>query len=144
MTKQYRGWRTVFALVAGLTAAGGLTPSSAHAQGYGQREPQREEHRRFDDHDRQVAREWYDGHHGAVPVGLRDRDHFAADVELRFNTGFVIDHDLRAQVHPIPSDLAHRLTPPPHGFRYVLIGGHLCLIDGRYEVQDVIHLGHGR
>jgi hypothetical protein len=143
MTRRHQHWRLAFTLVAGLTAAGGLTPSPAHAQGYGQREPQRDEHRRFDDHDRQVAKEWYDGHRSAAPLGLRDRDHFSADLELRFNTGFVIDHDLRGQVHAIPSDLAHRLTPPPHGFRYVFIGGHLCLIDGHYEVHDVIHFGHG-
>jgi len=100
------------------------------------------EHRNFDDHDRQVAKTWYDGHRTNEPIGLRDRDRLAVDIEPRFTVGFSLDRNLRGQIHDVPLDLRRQLGPAPRGDRYVLIDGHLVLINSRYEIVDVIHLGH--
>jgi Ni/Co efflux regulator RcnB len=110
-------------------------------------EPRRDvaaDHDHFDDHDRDVARSWYTNHHNALPLGLRERDRLSHDMELRLDAGFVLDRTWRARIHPVPLDLIRLLPPPPRGDRYVIVGGHICLINSRYEVRDVIHLGHDR
>jgi Ni/Co efflux regulator RcnB len=103
------------------------------------RNDQRQEHSRFDDHDRQVTRDWYNEHRDRRPRGLRDRDRLAPEYESRLREGDVLDRDMRRRIYPIPVDYYRRLPPPPYGYRYVFIGGHVCLIDSGYRVHDVIH-----
>jgi hypothetical protein len=102
------------------------------------------EHSRFDDHDRQVTRTWYDSHQRALPVGFRATDRFSPEVELRFQEGYVIDRPMRGEVHSVPSALLRLLAPAPRTYRYVVIEGHVALIDRDYRVHDVIHVGHDR
>jgi hypothetical protein len=52
----------------------------------------------------------------------------------------VLDKGLRRKVHPAPPDLSRRLPPPPSDHRYVVIGGHVGLIDNKFQVKSVIHL----
>ncbi len=104
----------------------------------------RDERPRFNDHDRKVVLDWYGGHSRNLPVGLRERDLLPRDLELRFEVGLVLDQPFRDRIHTVPSDLVRVLPVVPRGYRYVFIGGHLCLIDQRYEVVDIIHLGHER
>jgi hypothetical protein len=97
------------------------------------------DHRRFDDHDRQAAHGWYTEHHDRLPEGLRDRDRLSPEFESRLREGEVLDLDLRHRIHPVPHDLLERLPPCPRHYRYVIIGGHICLIDNGYRVFDIIH-----
>ena len=125
----------------------GLGPMvSAHAadQGRGRGRGQVQSHDRFDDHDRQEANNWYQSHQRALPRGLRDNDRFAPDVEVRIQEGYVLDTRMRRQVYAVPSGLLRLLGPAPRGERYVMINGHILLIDRGYRVIDVIHFGHGR
>ncbi len=39
-----------------------------------------------------------------------------------------------------PPELARQLPPPPSDHRYVAIGGHIGLIDSKFQVKGVIHL----
>jgi Ni/Co efflux regulator RcnB len=94
---------------------------------------------RFDDHDRQVSRDWYSNHHDHPPVGLRDRDRLTPEYESQLREGLVLNGDMRTRIHAVPSDYYRQLPPPARGYRYVLIGGHVCLIDNSYRVHDVIH-----
>ena len=102
------------------------------------------EHMRFDDHDRQVTRTWYDSHQRALPAGFRAADRFSPEVELQFQEGYVIDRPMRGEIHSVPSDLLRLLAPAPRTYRYVVIDGHVALIDKDYRVRDVIHVGHER
>lgn len=120
------------------------TIASAQGRGRGRGEGQAQAHSRFDDRDREAARTWYDSHHANLPRGLRDNDRFAPDVEVRVQEGFVLDGRMRRQIYAVPGDLLRRLGPAPRGERYVMINGHLLLIDRGYRVIDVIHIGHGR
>jgi Ni/Co efflux regulator RcnB len=95
--------------------------------------------RHFDDHDRQSAQEWYREHRDHLPEGLRERDRLSAAFESRLRTGEVLDLDLRHRIHPVPHELLEHLPPCPEHYRYVIIGGHICLIDEGYHLQDVIH-----
>lgn len=101
-------------------------------------------HTRFDDHDRQVTITWYNSNQRNLPIGFRDRDRLSPAMELRFQEGFVLDRQMRLQVHSVPSALLRLLAPAPRSYRYVVVGGHIALIDGSYRVYDVIHVGHGR
>jgi Ni/Co efflux regulator RcnB len=98
-----------------------------------------QDHSRFDDHDRQISRDWYNQHHDHPPAGLRDRDRLAPEYESRLREGFVLDRNMRRMIYPVPADYYRRLPPPPRGYRYVFIGGHTVLIDNGYRVHDVIH-----
>jgi Ni/Co efflux regulator RcnB len=100
---------------------------------------QGQDHSRFDDHDRQVSRDWYNQHHNRPPAGLRDRDRLRPEYESRLREGYVLDRNMRRMVYPVPADYYRRLPPPPRGYRYVFIGGHMVLIDNGYRVHDVIH-----
>jgi Ni/Co efflux regulator RcnB len=111
----------------------------ALAQDRGQRNDQRG-HTQFDDHDQQVARDWYNHHRDHPPAGLRDEDRLSADEESRLREGEVLDRHLRRKVHAAPRDLTRQLPPPARHHRYVTIGGHIGLIDNTNHVRAVIHL----
>ena len=118
-----------------------LTGSAALAQDRGQRGGQNQQsHTQFDEHDQQVTRDWYNQNQAHPPAGLRNQDRLSADQESRLNEGAVLDKDLRRKVHAAPPDLSRRLPPPPSDHRYVAIGGHVGLIDNKFQVKAVIHL----
>lgn len=117
-----------------------------HDQGYHDRDHHdrdrdrydRHDHDRFDDHDRQAAHEWYEHHH-------RDfRDHegryWHREWEPEIREGFIFTPDMRAAIRPVPRGLYRELAPPPPGYRYVIIGDHICLIDNDYRIRDAFHL----
>jgi hypothetical protein len=97
------------------------------------------DHPRFEDHDRQVVRGWFTEHHDHLPRGLRNPDRLPPELEPRLQVGVVLDRDMRHRIHPVPEELLERLPPCPRHYRYVIIGGHICLIDDGYHVSDVIH-----
>jgi len=97
-------------------------------------------HTQFDDHDQQVARNWYNQHQAHPPAGLRNQDRLSADEESRLHEGEVLDKRLRKKVHTAPPELSRQLPPPPSDHRYVAIGGHIGLIDNKFQVKGVIHL----
>jgi Ni/Co efflux regulator RcnB len=97
-------------------------------------------HARFDDHDQQVTRDWYNQHRDHPPAGLRNEDRLSAAEESRFHEGAVLDKDLRSRMHAAPQELTRQLPPPAHNHSYVTIGGHVGLIDNKNQVKAVIHL----
>jgi hypothetical protein len=121
-----RQWNTVL-----LAVLFSLVSFSAFAQDH-------RDHDRFDDNDRRVAREWYEHHRDRPPVGFRERDRLEEQHEALLREGFVLDTGFRGRMRPVPAGL--RLPPPPRHQRYVVIGGHIVLIDDGYRVHDVIHL----
>jgi len=96
-------------------------------------------HSKFDDHDRQVSRDWYSQHRDHRPAGLRDRDRLPAAYDSKLQDGYVLDGNMRGRIHSIPSDYSQRLPRAPRGYRYVFIGGNTVLIDSGYRVHDVLH-----
>lgn len=133
-----KNWLAAVAAAAALLM---LSGTAALAQERSERDEQnRQGHTRFDDHDQQVARDWYNQHRDHPPVGFRDRDRLSAEEESRLQEGAALDRNFRRRVHSIPRDLARRLPPPPRNHRYVAIGSHVGLIDDQYHVKAVIHL----
>lgn len=109
-----------------------------HDRDHHDRDRDRHDHDRFDDHDRQAAHDWYEHHH-------RDfRDHegryWHREWEPEIREGFIFTPDMRAAIRPVPRGLYRELAPPPPGYRYVVIGDHICLIDSDYRIHDAFHL----
>jgi Ni/Co efflux regulator RcnB len=123
-------------LAAAAVAILALTGSAALAQDRGNQPGQTQ----FNEHDQQVTHDWYNQNQAHPPAGLRTQDRLSADEESRLHEGAVLDKGLRRKVHSAPPDLSRRLPAPASNHRYVLIGGHVGLIDNNYQVKAVIHL----
>jgi Ni/Co efflux regulator RcnB len=95
---------------------------------------------RFDDHEHQVVNDWWGHHHDHPVVGFRAEDRLPAAGDGRLVVGFTLDNDWRHRVHPVPADLMAELPPPPVGYRYYVIGGHIVLVDRDWRVADVINI----
>lgn len=100
----------------------------------------RDDHHEFRDRDRRAAHDWYEHHRDHEPRGFRRGDWLAPEYESRLRVGFVLDRDMRRRAYPVPDDLLYELPPCPPHYRYVVIGGHVCLVDRGYRVHDLIHL----
>jgi hypothetical protein len=94
-------------------------------------------HDHFDDHDRQAARTWYQGHRDAF--SHEEGAHWHQAWEPNIREGFVLTPDMRAAIEPAPVDLVAQFGPAPEGYRYVVIGDHLVLIDSEFRIHDVLH-----
>jgi Ni/Co efflux regulator RcnB len=141
-------WLTAIYTLAVLTLIG----AASEVRGYGQnkndqnRQSQNKSsqnqpnHNQFDDHDKQVTRDWYSQNRSHAPAGLRDQDKLSPAEEQRLRPGSDLDPNLQRKAHPVPRDLARQLPPPPRDSRYVAVGGHVAQVDKRNHVQDVIHL----
>ena len=99
----------------------------------------RHEHRRFDDHDREVTHRWYEDHRDHLPHEFEAREHWRPAWEGRIRAGLIIAPALRVYVYPPPPALLALLPPPPPRYRYVVIGDHIVLIDDGWHIYDVIH-----
>ena len=105
---------------------------------------QRQDHdqqAQFNEHDRQVTQEWYNQHQSHPPKGLRSQDRLSSEQEGRLQSGHALTRDLQKQSHAVPTDLRRRLPAAPAHHRYMVIGGHVVLVDSRNNVvRDVIHV----
>jgi len=121
------------------------TSNPAVAQGRGRGNDQnrgqaKKAARQFAERDRAAARQWYQQHRDRLPRGFRDDDRLPPGFEVRLVPGFVFDMDMRRRSYPVPAGLARGFGPPPRGYRYLVIGGHVVLVDDGYRVHDVIRL----
>jgi hypothetical protein len=106
----------------------------------GQDHDSRSYRNRFDEHDRQITRGWYKEHRRRPPMGLRRQDRLPPSLDTQLRVGLVLARPLRARIYAAPADLVFQLPPAPYGYRYVVIGGRIVLIDSWYRVQDMIWL----
>ncbi len=131
-----------------LTSGGAVAQGRGHGRGRegapGQlRKEQRYDDQRFDSRQRELAHNWYyherrDGYD--LPPGLRDRDRLPPGIAARLRPGYYIEPDWRPRLYPAPYALIRVFPPPPYGYRYMLFGGQLVLVDTGYRVADVIGL----
>ena len=54
----------------------------------------------LNEHDQQVAHDWYNKNQAHPPAGLRNQDRLSAAEESRLDEGAVLDKNLRRKVHP--------------------------------------------
>ena len=97
-------------------------------------------HAKFDDHDRQVMRVWYNPDRDKILVGLRDSNGVIPYVDSRLQIGPAQDPDLPIR-RSAAIEFLYRLTSSPRSYQYVAIQGHVEAIDGNYQdMNDLIHL----
>lgn len=94
-------------------------------------------HEHFDDHDRAAARDWYRHHHNYFHHN--EGRYWRHEWEANIHEGFVLTPEMRLAIRPAPVELVRGFGPPPPGWRYVVIGDHVCLIDRDYRIHDVLH-----
>jgi Ni/Co efflux regulator RcnB len=116
------------------TALLALTGGAAVAkdQNRGQSE---KEYRQFNENQRQQARTYYNQNQRHFEQDRRWNN----DYENRLRPGYVLDNDMRRMSRPVPRNMMRGLGPAPRGYRYIVIGGHVVLVDNRYRVHDTIH-----
>ncbi|HLY59700.1 MAG TPA: hypothetical protein VKV95_02935 [Terriglobia bacterium] len=95
-------------------------------------------YRQFNQRQQEAARSYYNQHQDH-PV-FKQPDQWNDDYERRIRPGYVLDDDMRRMARPAPDDMIRGLGRPPRGYRYVVIGGHVVLVDSGYRVHDAIHL----
>jgi Ni/Co efflux regulator RcnB len=130
-------WLTIVAAAALIALSGSVTQAQERDQ---RQDKDRGGHAQFDDHDQQVAKDWYNGHKNHPPAGFRNGDRLTPEEESRLREGEVLDKNLRRKMHSAPHDLTRNLPPPPRSHRYVAIGGHVGLVDDKNRVKAIIHL----
>lgn len=123
-----------------------MTSDPAVAQGRGRgnqgqnRGQAKKAARQFAAQERQAAQQWAQQHRAAPPRGFRREDRLPPVYETRIVPGYVFDTYARQRSYPAPVEMVRTFSPPPPGYRYVVIGGNVVLVDDGYRVQDVISL----
>ncbi|MHB8653684.1 MAG: hypothetical protein ACYDA9_07385 [Terriglobia bacterium] len=106
---------------------------------YGQN---KKRYREFNEDQRRYARTYYTQHE----QDFRQPEQWNDDDERLIQPGYVLDPEMRRWARPAPYDMIRGLGPPPRGYRYVVLGGHVILVDSGYRVHDAIHfdinIGH--
>ncbi|MDR3678167.1 MAG: hypothetical protein P4N24_21980 [Acidobacteriota bacterium] len=101
-------------------------------------------YRQFNDKQRQYAHTYYNQNRNQEV--FRQDNRWNNDYENRLQPGYVLDDDMRRMSRPAPYEMTRGFGPAPRGYRYIVIGGHVVLIDNGYRVHDTIHfelnLGH--
>jgi len=98
----------------------------------------KKKYRQFNQKQQEAARTYYNQHQDH-PV-FKQPDQWNNDYESRLRPGYVLDADMRGMSRPAPEELTRGLGPAPRGYRYIVIGGHVVLVDSGYRVHDAIHL----
>jgi len=91
---------------------------------------------RFDDHDRQAFRSWYNSRRRNPPMGFRRGDWLPGYLDARIRNGYRIGPEFAPYYRPIPYDLARHLPFPPRGYKYVMLGDRIVLVDNWNTVRD--------
>jgi hypothetical protein len=95
---------------------------------------------KFDDHDHQVIRDWYNPDRDEILVGMRDPNRVSPYVDSRLQIGVAHDADLPMR-RSAPIRFWDRLTSSPRSYQYVAIQGHVEAIDENYQdINDLVHL----
>ena len=94
-------------------------------------------YRQFNEGQRQHAYNYYNQHRNEEV--FRQDNRWNNDYENRLQPGYVLDDDMRRMSRPAPYEMTRGMGRAPWGYRYVVIGGHVVLIDRGYRVHDAIH-----
>ena len=113
-------------------------------QRYENRGQSKKHYRQFNQRQQEYARTYYNQYHDQE-VFRQDRG-WNDDYERRIRPGYVLDDDMRRMSRPAPYEMTRGMGRAPRGYQYVVIGGHVVLVDSGYRVHDAIHfeinIGH--
>ncbi len=117
--------------------------SLAHAQGKGQEKKTAGEKVRealpegdlvFTQHERVVVSRWFRTNRSGLPPGLAKRDRLPPGLEKQLRERGTLPPGLQKKVQPLPFALEGQLHRLPTGYRRVVIGGNVILMNEKTSV----------
>ena len=97
----------------------------------------------FTQEERTIVGEWYSDGRG-LPPGLAKHDRLPPGLEKHLRERGSLPPGLQKKVAPLPPELEHRMRRLPSGYRRVVIGGNVILMNEKtaviYDIiRDIIH-----
>jgi hypothetical protein len=128
---------TVCAMVLlALTCSAGGAQNGKNKEKGENRGQSKKQYRQFRENQRQYANTYYGrNQNNAV---FRHDSRWNNDYTIRLQPGYVLDRDMRRMSRPAPARMIRGLGGAPRGYRYIIIGGHMVLVDSGYRVHDTI------
>jgi hypothetical protein len=131
-------WRMTACILALLALTCGMSVAQNgrnHEKGEN-RGQSKKEYRQFREDQRQYANTYY-GQNQKNKIFRHDR-RWNDDYGNRLQPGYVLDRDMRRMSRPAPRSMTRGFGGAPRGYRYIIIGGHVVLVDSGYRVHDSI------
>jgi len=140
-----RWWMTACAVaLLALTCSAAVAQNGKNHEKGENRGQSKKQYRQFRENQRQYAYTYY-GQNQNNEI-FRHDSRWNNDYENRLRPGYVLDPDMRRMSRPAPYAMIRGLGGAPRGYRYIIIGGHVVLVDSGYRVHDTIRfeLNFGR
>ena len=138
--------KTRLALAAWLAAALALGGASAPAQksrqktaGEKVREVLPEAEMVFTKEEQTLVRDWFRTNRSGLPPGLAKRDRLPPGLERQLRERGKLPPGLQKKIQPLPPELERRMRILPTGYRRVVIGGNVILMNEKTAViYDIV------
>ena len=88
----------------------------------------------FTERERVVVKNWFRGNRAGLPPGLAKRDRLPPGLEKQLRERGTLPPGLQKKVQPLPFDLERQLRRLPTGYRRVVIGGNVILMNEKTAV----------
>jgi hypothetical protein len=93
----------------------------------------------FTEQERVVVKKWFGSHHSNLPPGLAKRDRLPPGLEKQLRERGTLPPGLQKRVQPLPFELERQLRKLPTGYRRVVIGGNVILMNEKSAtIYDII------
>lgn len=93
----------------------------------------------FSEHERVLVRGWYRSDNEGLPPGLAKRDRLPPGLEKQLRERGTLPPGLQKRVQPLPIELERQMHRLPTGYRRVVIGGNVILMNEKTAViYDII------
>jgi hypothetical protein len=134
-----RWWMTacVLALLA-LMSSAAMAKNDRNQEKGENRGQSKKQYRQFREDQRQYALTYYNQNQNNGV--FRHDSRWNNDHENRLRSGYVLDQDMRRMSRPAPYPMIRGLGGVSRGYRYLIIGGHVVLVDSGYRVHDTIRI----
>ena len=89
----------------------------------------------------QVIGRWSQGDHGGLPPGLAKKDRLPPGLEKQLRRRGTLPPGLQKKVQPVPVVLERQLRVLPTGYRRVIVGGNIILMDEKTAfIYDIVRI----
>ena len=93
----------------------------------------------FTEQERALVKNWFGNHRGGLPPGLAKRDRLPPGLEKQLRERGTLPPGLEKRGQPLPFELERQLRRLPTGYRRVVIGGNVILMNEKTAViYDII------
>jgi len=93
----------------------------------------------FTQQERVLVKKWFGRHHSNLPPGLAKRNRLPPGLEKQLRERGTLPPGLQKRVQPLPFELERQLHQLPTGYRRVVIGGNVILMNEKSAlIYDII------